>query len=135
VPHELRYILFSTEEVHSAIVRFLQTRGPRRRPSTVRHVSLFAGGPGRGVVAEARLAGDPPCIQRLENDDLIIALLDMCRSSRIPLPRESHKSLELSEGRLVLVTGVNPVKIPPLLVDGQIKHAEWALRSVYPATS
>ncbi len=130
VPSELRYIMFDAEEVRVAVCQHLAFKNKRIDPRAIGRVAVFTAG--TEVVADVYSARDPSASLRVETTELMQALLAFCRLNRIPLPRLSPKKLELSDGRLVLVTGTNPTPTEPKVVDGAIVYAEWAVKGALP---
>lgn len=130
MPSELRYIMFDSEEVRIAVCRFLATKSNRIDAKAIGRIAVFTSG--GEVVADIYSSRNVAGSLRIDSSDLIQALLWFCRLNRIPLPQLSTKRLELSEGQLVLVTGVNPISTEPRIANDRISYAEWAVKQPLP---
>jgi hypothetical protein len=102
MPKEVRYLLFSHEEVLRALLEDADRETPGRTaaPAEFRLTLHAAGG---GVVATvARRAGGTQGLQEVTGTGLMAVILRMCARHRIPMPRRGLKRLEVAEGGLAL---------------------------------
>lgn len=121
---EVRYIIFTPDDVRAAIILFLQKQG--------RAV-------GRDVVAvEFSAPGDPPsALVRLQTGEptklseqyLIAALLLYCFDRRIPIPKQAAKRLVLTIDGLTLEMTSDRAQGSPLVGHNQVSYGELATRA------
>ncbi len=121
MPKEVRYILFSPEEVHAALLGHVGERGwgameaPSQRGL---HSELLPAACG-GVAARLIRSGQPaPGAEayKLGASDLLAAILAFCRAIHVPLPVNGQKALELMNGRLAMTVTLNS---EPVFVEAE----------------
>jgi hypothetical protein len=128
MPKEVRYMLFSQEEVLTALLEYplgsVATR-PRTAHESRPRLKLFNGA--NGSVAAHLIyednAGTSLCLE-LGTSELLGALLTYCASMRLMLPRLSHKSLELMSDRLVMASTLNTASARDEAAQGRIRYLD-----------
>ncbi len=119
MPKEVRYLLFSHDEVLRALLEDADrtTPGPRAMPAEFR--LTLDGGAGGAVVAHvARRGGGTGGMQEVTGTGLMAVVLRICQRDRIPMPLRGRKRLEVAEGGLALtVTLDNAVATEPKRQD------------------
>jgi len=102
MPKEVRYLLFSHEEVLRALLEDADRETPGR-PAMPADFRLSLQAAGGGVVATvARRVGGGQGVQEVTGTGLMAVMLRMCARHRIPMPRRGLKRLEVAEGGLAL---------------------------------
>jgi hypothetical protein len=125
---EVRYIIFSPEEVRSAVVGFVQKQGQAASAKDVAAVELA--GPNEAPNALVKLQGaDPAKPIKLGDQYLVAALLLHCIERRIPIPKQASKRVQLSVHGLTLEMTTD--RNPGLLSVGnhQVSYGEIANRA------
>jgi len=123
VPAEIRYILFSADELTSAIERYAPT---------------FPGFPVGPVVDVETVGEEDPSVTvvirekssqftqvKISSDELLSFMIRVCRDARVPLPARVPKRLCVLKNRLALAIRLDARKYRP----------NWAPRSRPPAAS
>ncbi len=118
MPSELRHVVFRLPEAVDAAVQHLRLQNRPVPRGTVGEVQLIGGeGEGNEPVALriAVQADDRPGIETFEvaGEDLLGALMHLCRRRCVPLPQRGTKSVERYGARLALVVHL-PEKGPAL---------------------
>jgi hypothetical protein len=121
MPKEVRYILFSPEEVHAALLSHVGERGwgPTEAPSQRGLRSELVAAPCGGVAARLLRSGQTvpaPEAYKLGTSDLLAAILAFCRAVHVPLPVNGQKALELINGRLAMTVTLNS---EPVFVEAE----------------
>ncbi|MCB4821001.1 hypothetical protein [Roseicella aerolata] len=109
MPEEVRYILFSPEEVlHAVVAHGDPAWHLRGAESGLPSLELFATAVG-DVAARILRPHRASAVEQQEpgQTDLLAALLSGCRAMRILLPRRGHKALELMGDHLALTVMLN----------------------------
>ena len=101
MPKEVRYLLFSHDEVLRALLEDADraTPGRRARPADF-HLRLSAAS--GAVVATVTARRQDPAAQDVTGTGLLAVLLRLCKRHRIPMPLKGLKRLEVAEGGLAL---------------------------------
>lgn len=112
MPKEVRYILFSPDEVHAALLCHVGERawGVAEPPSTRGLYAELHATPSGGVAARLlrpRHQATAEETHRLGESDLLAAVLAFCRAAHVPLPMAGQKALELMNGRLAMTVTLN----------------------------
>ena len=103
MPKEVRYLLFSHDEVLRALLEDADRTapGPPSRPADFR-LTLDAAGGGAVVAHVARRGAGPAGTQEVTGTGLMAVVLRICQRDRIPMPLRGRKRLEVAEGGLAL---------------------------------
>lgn len=123
---EVRCILFSSEEVLSAVSEFLTRKVQGLDPYEVKGVELIEAG--SVVCVRASYASQKGALE-LDGNELMAAVLMFCRRVRIPLSNRSAKKLELANGSLVLAMSMNLEFAAPSLEQGTVMYTSEADRA------
>ena len=106
MPKELRKILFTEDETRQAMVEFCdQTQAI---PPGVTLLKVELTGTEEAPINLAYTSGSSknPTELQLGRDQVAAALIRFCRAQRIPIPRQSSKTLQLKDGEIALLLGV-----------------------------
>jgi hypothetical protein len=130
MPKEVRYVLFSPEEVQHALVEGLALADPGW-PDAAGPVRLDLATAASGEVI-ARLVPRRPQPGRRGNwsfnaGDILTMLLQSCRRNRIPLPLRGHKRLELMGTCLCLTISMGNAQVEPEVMLQEIRYMDPAL--------
>lgn len=118
MPVDVRKLIFSKQELRLAFQKFAKEKNLNVPESHVEDVQIVDGGQGR-VVSDDTPEGlkvvlhytshDPnnPFRVHLTEDQILEALIGMCRGLRIPLPRRSRKFLQKHKDAIALTIGMN----------------------------
>ena len=118
---EVRSILFTAEEIHSAVTHLLLQRIQGLQPHQIERVDIELR---QGVLlATVRFCRAMNVKRVLDTNELMSAVLMHCRRARIPLPSRSHKRLGVVAGCLSLTTVLNLDAIAPWVHDETVVHA------------
>ncbi len=106
LPREIRYIIFTDEEVDRAVADLLTRVDRQFDPRHVRATAI-SHAPDGTLVCIVSLHSDSP-YQRLEVSaaDLMSAILLYCRERNIPLPVRADKHLEITSRGFTLVATI-----------------------------
>jgi hypothetical protein len=108
VPRQVRCIVFSREEVVSALV---EHRRRRERPLPPGHLERIVTGSGAaGTFAHLRLRADADqetILVAFDNAEIREALIGFCRSRHIPLARKAGKRISPQGSGIALITTLN----------------------------
>jgi hypothetical protein len=128
VPMEVRYIVFSTEEVRSAIVATFLKQGRIAAPADVMDVALADAQAGPSAVVQLRpgLATEPAIIG---SEPLVGVVLFHCNVQRIPIPKRAQKRLELSINGLTMVLTTDLTRGSPTVGANQVSYGDIANRA------
>jgi hypothetical protein len=99
---EIRYIVFTADEMRNAVIGFVQKQGQLAAPGDVAAVELV--GPNEAPSAIVKL--QPALAKKPINlgaQYLVAALLLYCMDRRIPIPKQAEKKVELSVNGLTLM--------------------------------
>jgi hypothetical protein len=108
MPSELRHVVFRLPEAVDAAVQHLRLQNRPMPRGTVGEAKLVGGEEEGGAPVALQIAvhGDgPPGVETLEvaGEDLLGALMHLCRRRCVPLPQRGTKSVERYGARLALV--------------------------------
>ena len=122
---EVRCIMFSPEEVRTAVAGFMKRQMPKLNPYALERIDLSnaSGVVSAKVVFSQELELDP---STLDGSDMLAAVLLHCRSANIPLSRPSSKKLELVNDSLILTSSMNLKPAPPTVEGGAVVHTAGA---------
>jgi hypothetical protein len=123
---EVRYIIFQTDEVRSAIVSFLQKQGQAATSNDV--VSVEVVGPPEAPAATVKLLTSEKPV-KLGDQYLVAALLLHCIERRIPIPKQAAKRVELSVNGLTMVLTSDRSIGSPTVGSHQVSYGEIANRA------
>ncbi|NKE44305.1 hypothetical protein HB662_05915 [Roseomonas frigidaquae] len=130
MPKEVRYILFSPEEVLDALVAGMMLAQPGWR-NTAGPVRLdMATAPSGEVIARLvpqKPRPGPRAHWSFTAGDILAILLQTCRRNRIPLPLRGHKQLELMGTCLCLTIMMGDAETVPEVRLQQIRYVDPAL--------
>jgi hypothetical protein len=108
VPRQVRCIVFSREEVVSALV---EHRRRRERPLPPGHLERIVTGSGAaGTFAHLRLRADADqetILVAFDNAEIREALIGFCRSRHIPLARRAEKRVTAQGSGIALIATLN----------------------------
>jgi hypothetical protein len=128
VATEVRYIIFTAEEMRNAVIGFVQKQGQLATPGDVAAVELV--GPNEAPSAIVKLQ---PLLAKkpinLGSQYLVAALLLYCMDRRIPLPKQAEKKIELSVNGLTLVVTTDASSGSPRLAANQVSYGDMANRA------
>lgn len=125
---EVRYIVFTRDEVRSAIVASLMKQGRVAAPADVMEVTLADAldGPSALVQLRAGLAAEPAVINP---QHLIGILLVHCNANRVPIPKRAHKRIEQSVNGLTMVLTTDMTRGSPAVGVNQVSYGDIANRA------
>jgi hypothetical protein len=128
VAMEVRYIVFTADEMRNAVIGFIQKQGHIAATSDVAAVELVGPNeaPSAIVKLQPALAKKPI---KLGAQYLIAALLLYCMDRRIPIPKQAEKKVELSVNGLTLVTTTDASSGSPQVAAGQVSYGDMANRA------
>jgi hypothetical protein len=133
MPKEVRYLLFSPEEVLSALLDYpIGSVAARPRPAYAPPPRLELFGNANGSVAAHLFYEDHSGALHavdIGSGELLSALLTFCARMRIVLPRLGHKSLELMSDRLVMSSTLNTPATRSEADRGGVRYSEPEVRS------
>lgn len=120
MPSELRHVVFRLPEAVDAAVQHLRLQNRPVPRGTVGEARLVGGEEGDDAPVALRIAvqaDEPPGIETFEvaGEDLLGALMHLCRRRCVPLPQRGTKSVERYGARLALVVHLPdrpPLKTP-----------------------
>ncbi len=124
---EVRYIIFTPDEVRSAVSSFVQKRGLVAARTDVTAVEVT--GSNDAPTALVRLVTSVAKPIELGDQYLIAALLLYCIDRRIPIPKHAAKTLELSVNGLTLAMTTDRSLGSPCVTHQQVKYGEIANRA------
>jgi hypothetical protein len=122
---EVRYIIFTPDEVRNAIVAFAQKMGQAAALDKVAAVDIV--GPNDGPTAIVRLR--PPSEKsevKISGEGLVAALILYCATCRIPIHKKAAKRVELSVNGLTLVLTTDRNQGSPVVANDQISYGVLA---------
>jgi hypothetical protein len=128
VAMEVRYIVFSADEMRNAVIGFIQKQGHVAATSDVAAVELV----GPYEVPSAIVKLQPALAKKPINlgaQYLVAALLLYCMDRRIPLPKQAEKKVELSVNGLTLVVTTDASSGSPQLAANQGSYGDMANRA------
>lgn len=110
MPKEVRYLLFSHDEVLRALLEDADrtTPGPRADPADFR-LTLDAAAGGAVVAHVARRGAGSLGMQEVTGTGLMAVVLRICLRDQIPMPLRGRKRLEVAEGGLALTVTLGSV--------------------------
>jgi hypothetical protein len=127
MPKEIRYLLFSTEEVLAALVEEATAAAPGMARDDV-SFSIQMGATAQGGVAlrVARRQRDGKLrpARAMQDEEVLALLLRLCRRTRVPLPLRGVKRVELVGRCLALSVTLNADRGEPRPVRGVIRHPD-----------
>lgn len=127
---EVRYIVFTPDEVRSAILTYVQRQGIATTANDVVSVELI--GPNEAPAAIVRL--QPALTTKpvdIATQYLLAALLLYCVNRRIPIPRSAEKRVELSIDGLTLVMTTDHAQGAPVVASNQVSYGQMANRATH----
>lgn len=106
---EVRYVVFSTQELSRALLTAYQSRGgPNALPSGTVHSITQDSRPGVKVtITIAPDRSSEPILLDWNEDEVLSALVGYCRSTNIPLPAASSKQLGRIRNSVCLIITLN----------------------------
>ncbi|MBU8547106.1 MULTISPECIES: hypothetical protein [Roseomonadaceae] len=130
MPKEVRYILFTPQEVLEALSEGMALADPGWASGTGRMRLDMATATSGEVIC--RLVPHPPRPGgrpgwTFQAPDMLAMLLQACRRRRIPLPRRGHKRLELMGTSLCLTVTLGDASAEPEVRSHEIRYTDPAL--------
>src|SRR6185312_17351482 len=128
VAMEVRYIVFTADEMRNAVIGFIQKQGHVAATNDVAAVELV--GPNEAPSAIVRL--QPALAKKPINlgaQYLVAALLLYCMDRRIPIPKRAEKKVELSVNGLTLCMTTDSRSGSPQLAANQVSYGDMANRA------
>ncbi len=125
---EIRYIVFTADEMRNAVIGFVQKQGQLAAPGDVAAVELV--GPNEAPSAIVKL--QPALAKKpinLGSQYLVAALLLYCMDRRIPIPKQAEKKVELSVNGLTLMVTTDASSGSPHLAANQVSYGAMANRA------
>ncbi len=104
---EVRYVIFSTQELSRALITAHQGKGGALPSGTVHSITQDSR---PGVKVSITIAPDrssEPIMLDWTEDEVLSALVGFCRSTNIPLPASSSKQLGRIRNSLCLIITIN----------------------------
>lgn len=103
MPREDRRIFFDLEETYKALYQLCEQKGvPKPTAGHILRVEQYPDNPLELEVFLENHRSNETEINRYTKDFMVAALMGMCRSIGIPLPKGANKTLELSEEHVIL---------------------------------
>lgn len=137
MPKEVRYILFQAHEAEEALLAHLSPPDALVGLRVTAQLSVeFLETPRFGVGAVVTGLVDPAGskrLRRVDQTELLSALLAWCDRARVPLPRRATKGLELLGGTVALTVTMNAVPTETIVSGNRISYADPQLRTMRPA--
>ena len=124
---EVRYIVFSSDEVRNAVTSFIQKQGQITTSNEVMAVEVL--GPNEAPSSLVRLQAPAAKPIKLGEQYLAAALLLYCIDRRIPIPKQATKKLELSVNGLTLALTTDRTQGSPSVANQQVNYGEIANRA------
>jgi hypothetical protein len=128
VTMEVRYIVFSPEEVRSAIVATFLKQGRIAAASDVMDVALADAPAGPSAVVQLR-PGIATEAAIIDSEPLVGVMLFHCNVHRVPIPRRAQKRLEHSINGLTLVLTTDQTRGSPTVGANQVLYGDIANRA------
>ena len=125
---EVRYIVFTADEMRNAVVGFIQKQGHVASSNDVAGLELV--GPNEAPSAIVKL--QPALAKKPINlgaQYLVAALLLYCMDRRIPIPKQAEKKVELSVNGLTLIMTTDASSGSPHLAADQVSYGDMANRA------
>lgn len=118
MPVDVRKLIFSKQELRLAFQKFAKDTNLNVPSSHVEDIQVVDGSQGRVVSDDSPeglkvilhyTSADPnnPIRVHLNNNQILEALINMCRGLKIPLPRRGQKFLAKHKDALALTIGMN----------------------------
>lgn len=118
---EVRSILFTEEEIHTAVTQLLMQRVRGLAPHQIARVQVNVRD---GVVrTTVQFSKELNAKRVLDPNELMSAVLMYCRKSRIPLSNRAQKRLGVIDGCLSLTTSLNLSAMAPWVEGHTVFHA------------
>jgi len=127
MPKEIRYLLFSAEEVLAALLHEAAEATPGVGLGAVSFSVQMATGLDGGVVlriARRLPGGTRRPAPEMASAEVLALLLRLCKRSRIPLPLRGVKRVELLGTCLALAVTLNAAPGDPRPVRGAMRHGD-----------
>jgi len=127
MPKEVRYLLFSTDEVLAALLTEAAEATPGAGLGAVSFSVQMATGLDGGVVlriARRLPGGTRRPAPKMASAEVLGLLLRLCKRSRIPLPLRGEKRVELLGTCLALSVILNATPGDPRPVRGAMRHGD-----------
>ncbi len=127
---EVRCILFDQNEVRVGVIQYLKRRGRKINGSLVGRIEFVNGKSGiEGYLHYQAAAGLHPVA--LDVSDMLTAMLMLCGTLRVPLPRRASKALMLHRHTLVLsITDDKFVQNVPAVANNEISYVDGAAQTI-----
>jgi hypothetical protein len=104
---EVRYIIFSTQELSKALIVAHQKKGTVLPSGTIHSIEQDSRPGVKVTITVAPDRSSDPIFLDASEDEVLAALVGFCRESKIPLPANSSKSLGSIRKSLCLVVTLN----------------------------
>jgi hypothetical protein len=134
MPKEVRYIVFDSAEAEQAVLQHLIPPNAIVSPRITEYLKIaFSDTPRYGIGAE--ISGLQTEIglnqvRRLDETEVLSALLTWCRRSHIPLPRRGTKGVELVGGSIALALTLNAMRTKTMVTENRVRYADPQLEEV-----
>ena len=103
---EVRYMLFSNEELYQALTLHLRSRNFELPKGFLKSIQI--GETGMPVIALTYVCDKGGDLAfRFDNQEVLGALIGYCRHFHIPLPSKGAKTLEIKDGSIGLLSTMN----------------------------
>lgn len=103
---EVRYMLFSNEELYQALTLHLRSRNFELPKGFLKSIQIGeAGMPAIALTYVCDKGGE--LAFRFDNQEVLAALIGYCHNYRIPLPSRGAKTLEIKDGSIGLLSTMN----------------------------
>lgn len=133
MPAEVRFIVFSLDEVRNAATSYVIRQDPSISPFDVVSVEVVGPKETPGAVIQVQASSANRVIGQslihLDQQHLTAALIMHCYERRIPLPKAAEKKLELTVNGLTLVSTIDRPHGSPAISSSQVSYGELATRA------
>ncbi|MGB0719099.1 MAG: hypothetical protein ACPGRX_01410 [Bdellovibrionales bacterium] len=103
MPSEERYIKFSFDEVHEAITHYAnQTKEISPPKGPIRGMRLNPQDGKKTILCDIQTTDGRHDSDVIEYKPLAMALINICKEYKIPLPRQATKVLSFAENQLIM---------------------------------
>lgn len=104
---ELRYLLFSNEELYLALLSWLRVRNSDLSVGFLKRLTINSVGKPDITINYVNDKG-AELVHRFDDQDVVSALILYCRDNHVPLSARAAKSLEVHDGAIGLLCKLSP---------------------------
>lgn len=122
---EVHYILFTREEVQSALLDYYAMVNQSFRPEFAKGLSLFHGPTGIAAAIGIESSVDHCSIRHnFAPSELASAMIQYCRNHRMPLARHADKTFDLFGDQLALMSTINLRSADPYINGNKVEYKD-----------